>query len=117
MNEQDYMDEVMRTYAGSDTSIDKLTLAALGLAGESGEVADSIKKVLYQGHHLDIMHIVEELGDVLWYLTLACNAVECTLEDVMTVNVAKLHNRYPNGFESARSINRSHEETTQGERL
>ena len=74
------MHEVMRTYAGSDTSIDKLTLAALGLAGESGEVADTIKKVLYQGHHLDILHIVEELGDVLWYLTLACNAVKCTLE-------------------------------------
>ncbi len=113
MNQEEYMTEVLRTYAGSTTSIDKLTLSALGLAGESGEVADSIKKVLYQGHHLDIMHTIEELGDVLWYLTLTCNAVECTLEDVMNVNVAKLHKRYPNGFESARSIHRSHEETTQ----
>jgi len=106
MNQQDYMIEVLRTYVGSQTSIDKLTLSALGLAGESGEVADSIKKVLYQGHHLDIMHIVEELGDVLWYLTLACNAVECTLEDVMNVNVAKLRERYPDGFDPQRSINR-----------
>ena len=113
MNEQEYMDEVMRTYAGSDGAIDKLTLAALGLAGEGGEVADAIKKVLYQGHHLDSMHLVEELGDVLWYLTLACNAVECTLEDVMNANVAKLHKRYPNGFDPQRSINRSSEEIMQ----
>ena len=109
MSGQEYMTEVMRTYAGSNTPIDKLTLSALGLAGESGEVADSIKKVLYQGHHLDITHIVEELGDVLWYLTLACNAAECTLEDVMNVNVAKLHKRYPDGFDPERSINRSKE--------
>ncbi len=106
MNQQEYTNEVLRTYAGSNTAIDKLTLAALGLAGESGEVADSIKKVLYQGHHLNIRHIVEELGDVLWYLTLACNAAECTLEDVMNVNVAKLRERYPDGFDSQRSINR-----------
>ena len=60
LTEQQYMIEVLRTYAGSNASLDKLTLAALGLAGESGEVANSIKKGLYQGHHVDIMHIVEE---------------------------------------------------------
>ncbi len=106
ITEQEYMTEVMRTYAGSDTTIDKLTLSALGLAGESGEVADTIKKVLYQGHHLEIMLLVEELGDVLWYLILACNALGCTLADVMNVNVAKLRERYPNGFDPQRSINR-----------
>ncbi len=105
MNQHEYMTEVMRTYAGSDNALDKLTLAALGLTGESGEVADSIKKVLYQGHHLDVAHIIEELGDVLWYLTLACNAVDCTIEDVMNVNVAKLRERYPDGFDLQRSIN------------
>jgi len=106
MNQEEYMTEVLRTYAGSNTTMDKLTLSALGLAGESGEVADTIKKVLYQGHHLDIMHTIQELGDVLWYLTLACDALECTLEDVMQVNVAKLRDRYPNGFEVERSVNR-----------
>ncbi len=106
ITEQEYMLEVMRTYAGSDTTIDKLTLSALGLAGESGEVADAIKRVLYQGHHLDLMSLVGELGDILWYLILACDALDCTLEDVMQVNVAKLRERYPHGFDSQRSINR-----------
>lgn len=106
MTEQEYMNEVLRTYAGADTTTDKLTLSALGLAGESGEVADSVKKLLYQGHRLDHMHMVKELGDVLWYLVLACNALDCTLEDVMNVNVAKLHERYPDGFDPQRSVNR-----------
>ncbi len=106
MNEQEYMIEVMRTYAGSDTTIDKLTLGALGLAGESGEVTNTIKKVLYQGHHVDLMALVEELGDILWYLMLASNALDCTLEDVMQVNVAKLRERYPHGFDQLRSIYR-----------
>ena len=106
MNADEYMTEVLRTYAGQDTTTDKLTLSALGLAGESGEVADTVKKLLYQGHRLDIMHMVEELGDVLWYLVLACHALDCTLEDVMKVNVQKLHRRYPDGFDPLRSINR-----------
>ena len=111
MIEQDYMAEVLRTYAGSENVLDKLTLAALGLTGEAGEVADTVKKVLYQGHELDTAHLKQELGDVLWYITLACNAIGCTLEDVMQWNVAKLHARYPNGFDAQRSINRSQEET------
>ncbi len=106
MNEQEYMSEVLRTYAGSHTPIDKLTLSALGLTSESGEVANSIKQVIFQGHHLDTMHLIEELGDILWYLVLACIVLDCTLEDVMIVNVAKLRERYPNGFDPMRSINR-----------
>ena len=111
MTEQEYMDEVLRTYAGSNDPLDKLTLAALGVTGESGEVADTVKKVLYQGHTLDTTHLKQELGDVLWYVTLACNAIGCTLEDVMRGNVAKLHTRYPDGFDAQRSITRSQEET------
>ena len=110
MNEQDYMTEVLRTLPGSHTLKDKLTLSAFGLTSESGEVANSIKQVIFQGHHLDTMHLIEELGDILWYMVLACSTLDCTLEDVMNVNVAKLRERYPNGFESARSIHRSHEE-------
>lgn len=106
MTQQEYLQEVLRTYAGKESTIDKLCLSALGLAGESGEVADTIKKVLYQGHHLDIMHLVEELGDILWYLVLACHALDCTLEDVMKVNTLKLQARYPDGFDPERSQNR-----------
>lgn len=106
MNGKEYQAEILRTYAGSESMSDKLTLGALGIAGEAGEVVDHIKKVLYSGHTLDADYLAEELGDVLWYIGLAGNAIDCTLDDLMQLNVEKLHRRYPNGFEVQRSINR-----------
>jgi hypothetical protein len=44
--------------------------AALGLFGESGEIADAIKKAEFQGHVLDVEHLKKEAGDVLWYVAL-----------------------------------------------
>ena len=44
--------------------------AALGLTGEAGEVADEVKKCMYQGHPWQPSKIIEELGDVLWYVAL-----------------------------------------------
>lgn len=106
MNGDAYQTEILRTYAGSDDAEEKLLLAALGLAGETGEVVDHIKKFRCQGHDLDCEHLAMELGDVLWYIGLACDVLGCTLEDLIDLNVQKLRKRYPNGFESARSIHR-----------
>lgn len=36
----------------------------LGLSGETGEVADHVKKYLFQGHNLNKHHLAEELGDI-----------------------------------------------------
>src|SRR6266700_4752566 len=80
MTGQDYLAEVLRTYAGEDTQKDKLTLGALGLAGEGGEVIDLIKKWSYAGHDLDTNDLLSELGDVLWYMALMCSAFGWTLE-------------------------------------
>ena len=78
----------------------------LGLAGESGEVADAIKKHLYQGHTLDLSHMKEELGDVLWYVALACKCGGFSMADVMRGNIEKLKLRYPDGFSAERSRGR-----------
>ena len=78
----------------------------LGLAGESGEVADAIKKHLYQGHTLDLPHMKEELGDVLWYVALACKCGGFPMADVMRGNIEKLKLRYPDGFSAERSRGR-----------
>ena len=106
MDEQEYVNEVLRTYAGSDDVFEKLCLGALGLAGETGEVVDMVKKVLYQGHALGAGRFEEELGDVLWYLMLVCSALGLSLERVMVANVVKLRRRYPFGFDSERSLDR-----------
>lgn len=78
----------------------------LGMAGEAGEVADVIKKYLHQGHPLDHEKLLEEVGDVAWYLALAATMAGVTLESVLEANIAKLTGRYPDGFEVQRSINR-----------
>lgn len=74
--------------------IDPLSHAALGLAGEAGEVADLVKKSQYASRTLDRERLVEELGDVLWYLTYLVGEVGLTLEELAVANVFKLEGRH-----------------------
>lgn len=83
-----------------------LANAALGLTGEAGEVADIIKKHLYQGHGLCPDEVIEELGDVIWYVALMADCFNVTLGFVMQQNITKLKARYPEGFDPVRSVNR-----------
>ena len=85
---------------------DKLENAFLGLAGECGEVCDIVKKALFQGHALDRAGLIEEAGDVLWYLAELAAGLGVSLEDMAVQNVMKLRRRYPNGFDAGRSRNR-----------
>jgi len=78
----------------------------LGLCGEAGEVAEHIKKWFYHGHVNNKDELKKELGDVLWYLAVMADAIGLTLEDVAEHNLAKLANRYPEGFSEERSKNR-----------
>lgn len=71
---------------------------ALGLAGESGEFADLVKKNIFQGHELDKEKAALELGDILWYIALAASALNIDLETVAAKNIDKLKKRFPNGF-------------------
>lgn len=85
----------------------RLIVSALGLAGEAGEFANLVKKMTAHGHPLDPEALKDELGDVLWYLAEAATAVGLELEGIANQNVEKLINRYPEGFSSNDSINRS----------
>lgn len=90
--------EVRRTAIEGLSPRDDLLLGAIGLCGESGEVAESVKKHVFHGTPLDREELLEELGDVLWYLTHLARVLGTSLEDIAAVNVAKLRRRYPNGF-------------------
>jgi NTP pyrophosphatase (non-canonical NTP hydrolase) len=76
---------------------------ALGLAGEAGEVADTIKKAVFHRHGLDREKLIKELGDVLWYLAAICTKLDVSLNLVMDRNIAKLRERYPEGYSSEAS--------------
>ena len=78
----------------------------MGLCGESGEVADHIKKWLFQNHKLNENKIIEEISDVMWYVALMATALDIDLQTVLNTNIDKLRKRYPRGFEAERSMNR-----------
>ena len=84
-----------------------LTNSVMGLCGESGEAIDIVKKWLAQGHSLDREKLIKELGDIAWYLAETAWALEVPLEDVLQGNIDKLKARYPEGFDTGRSLNRS----------
>ena len=101
-----YQRLAMRTKADYRDRTTQMTNAALGLAGESGEVADMIKKWLDHGHSMDFGKLEKELGDILWYIAEMCDAMDGQLSEVARRNIEKLRARYPDGFQSAQSINK-----------
>ncbi len=105
MTFNEYEQLAQRT-SNTNIELDKLINGCLGLAGESGEVLDIIKKALYQGHTMDIEKVAEELGDVLWYIAEICAALHVDMDEVAEQNIAKLMTRYPDGFDAELSIHR-----------
>lgn len=102
MEFNDFQAEARRTSNGEPS----LIICALGLCGESGEFAEHIKKVAGHGHDLDREKLIYELGDILWYVAMASDALGVTMAHVASMNQLKLRERYPNGFEAERSRNR-----------
>ncbi len=82
---------------GSSQKIELLH-AAMGMQTEAGEFTDQLKKHVIYGQPLDEVNLAEELGDQLWYIALACNAIDISLADVMATNIAKLRKRFAEQF-------------------
>jgi len=75
--------------------------AGLGLATESGEILDVLKKNHAYDKPLDLVNLREELGDALWYIALGARALGITLDEIASVNIAKLSARYPDRFSAS----------------
>ena len=91
--------------------IERLTTAGIGLAAESGEFLEIVKKMVFQGkpwNDDNREHLIIELGDVMWYVANACIALDISFDEVIKRNVKKLEKRYPGGkFEIGDSENRA----------
>ena len=105
MTLNDYQALAQRTSNNALPS-NKIENGILGLSGETGECADLYKKYMYQGHEFDRQAMKAELGDVLWYVAEMAAGLGITLEDVAAGNIAKLQKRYPDGFDTRRSVER-----------
>ena len=81
-------------------NVTQLATAALGLTAESGEFAEVVKKIFFQGkpyNEENIFHMKRELGDVCWYIAQACMALDTSFDEIIEMNVEKLQSRYPGG--------------------
>jgi NTP pyrophosphatase (non-canonical NTP hydrolase) len=81
-------------------NIERLLTAGVGINAEGGEFLEIIKKMIFQGkpwNDANKHHLVTELGDLMWYISQACIALEISMEDVIATNVKKLEKRYPGG--------------------
>lgn len=107
MDIKEYQSLAMRTLNRELSGKEMLTNAVMGLCGESGEACDIMKKHLFHGHELDREAIIKELGDVAWYLAEASEALGISLDEILEKNIEKLKKRYPEGFSSEKSINRT----------
>ena len=77
----------------------------LGLPAEVGELTGIYQKDL-QGHEDTDRHRMKEAGDILWMLTEYCTSQGWTLDEVAALNISKLKDRYPDGFEPEKSLHR-----------
>lgn len=84
----------------------RLIHAMVGMCTESGEFQDQVKKHLQYGKEIDKTNLIEELGDLMWYIGLACDVLEVSLEEVMERNNAKLSARYGDVFTEEAALNR-----------
>ncbi|WKC78284.1 nucleoside triphosphate pyrophosphohydrolase family protein [Borreliella turdi] len=100
MELNEYQEKAKKT-AKYKNKKEELILTTLGLAGETGEVVEKIKKLGRDKNYIIddeyLISIKKELGDVLWYLSTLSNNLGITLEDVALTNLKKIKKRHEDG--------------------
>ena len=104
MTANEYQELAMRTLNTKLTKKEVLINSVMGLCGESGEAIDIVKKWFAHGHELNKEGLIKELGDIAWYLAEAATALDISLEEILQGNIDKLKKRYPDGFDTKKSI-------------
>ena len=85
----------------------RLLHAGIGMTTEAGEFIDMMKKHIFYGKELDLVNLQEEIGDLLWYIAVACDTLDTTIEAEMERNIKKLEARYPEKFTKEHAENRN----------
>ena len=101
----DFIAECRRTESGLQPlsehyppGLSRLLHAGIGMATEAAEFLDQLKKHLFYRKTLDATNLKEEIGDLLWYIAIACDAMDTTVEAEMDRVIRKLRVRFPGKF-------------------
>lgn len=109
MNSKEYMYNVRRSESPSfEVLNERLLHGAIGCCTESGELLDVIKKSLFYKRGLNTSHLMEEMGDIFWYLGLMCDELGIAFERIMDMNIKKLKEQYPEQFTEQDEQNRDY---------
>ena len=95
-----YLSDRLVELDGKGANIERLLTAGVGINAEGGEFLEIIKKMVFQGkpwNDANREHLIIELGDILWYVAQATQALGVSFEEVIERNVKKLESRYPGG--------------------
>lgn len=106
MNFMEYQNLARRTQNPKLSPFERKLHALHGLSSEVGEI-HSIFQKYYQGHAIDYSKVVDELGDLMWFACELCDVLNVSLGDVCGRNIAKLRERYPDGFDEEHSLHRT----------
>ena len=110
MNLDDYQRAALRTINPALDKRDRLLDASAGLAEEAAEVLGLVRKKIFQEREIPREKLIEELGDVLWCLSVTADSLGISLDDVAMANQAKLAARHPEGFRDPSEWSRSQRE-------
>lgn len=119
MDAKQYIENVLKTESNNfgeintrllSTRITRLLHASIGLNTEQAEFADALKKFIFYGRPIDEINLKEEIGDLFWYLAIACKELNVSFEEIWEVNIAKLEKRYGTSFNKENAITRDLEE-------
>lgn len=100
MNFQEYQDESRKTAIYPEVG-NNFVYPILGIAGESGEVAEKVKKILREKKgivdEVGKQEITKELGDLLWYMAQLASELGISLDEVAEKNITKTQSRMERG--------------------
>lgn len=80
--------------------------AVMGISTEAGELMDAVKKAKIYGVKLDKINLIEEMGDLMWYLALLADDLNVNFEEIWDKNIRKLKIRYPKKYTDNKALKR-----------
>lgn len=112
MNSNEYIEKALKTeskdykFKATGDVTPRIEHAVYGFVTESGELLDAVKKAKIYGQDLDKVNMIEEMGDLMWYMALLCDELKVDFDIIWDKNIKKLELRYPEKYSDEKAKNR-----------
>lgn len=112
MEPSDYIRKALRTenkiysFRRTENVTPRIEHAIMGIVTESGELMDAIKKAKIYRKKMDKTNLIEEMGDLMWYLALLTDELGTSFEKIWDKNIRKLTVRYPEKYSNSKATKR-----------